>query len=46
MNVNSYKSSQECNYRLAEYLIKEYLRKIKILLYQVGQHLLGYLMKF
>ena len=29
MNVNIYKSSEECNSRLAEYLIKEYLRKDK-----------------
>ena len=46
MNVNIYKSSEECNSRLAEYLIENYLSKIKILLYQVVQHLLGYLMKF
>ena len=29
MNVNIYKSSEECNSRLAEYLIKEYLSKNK-----------------
>ena len=29
MNVNIYKSSKECNSRLAEYLIKEYLSKNK-----------------
>ena len=29
MNVNIYKSSEECNSRLAEYLIKEYLSKDK-----------------
>ena len=29
MNVNIYKSSEECNSRLAEYLIENYLSKNK-----------------